>query len=80
MFAFPVVPVAYASSVVPVRYRALYELNPLVPLFEGARTALLTGHAPDPASLGYPLTAGAAVSVLGAVLFRYAEPFFAESV
>ncbi|HEU5261107.1 MAG TPA: ABC transporter permease [Gemmatimonadales bacterium] len=73
-------PVAYASSVVPDRYRVLYDLNPLVALFEGARSALLAGRAPELATLGYPLAVGGALLVIGAVLFRHAEPFFAESV
>jgi lipopolysaccharide transport system permease protein len=73
-------PVAYASSVVPERYRVLYQFNPLVTLFEGARSALLTGRGPDPAGLVYPLAVGVGLVGVGAVLFRYAEPFFAESV
>ena len=73
-------PVAYASSVVPAQYRVLYEFNPLVALFEGARTALLTGRGPDPAGLVYPLVIGIGLLAVGALLFRYAEPYFAESV
>lgn len=73
-------PVAYASSVVPDRYRAAYDLNPLVALFDGARSALLAGRAPDPATFGYPLAVAVAVLLVGAALFHYAEPFFAESV
>ncbi len=73
-------PVAYASSVVPARYHELYQLNPLVSVFQGARAALLTGRAPDLASLVYPAVAGVVLLAGGALLFRYAEPFFAESV
>lgn len=73
-------PVAYASSVVPARYQGVYALNPLVALFEGARTALLSGRAPDSAAFLYPLGVGVALLAAGAALFRYAEPFFAESV
>ena len=73
-------PVAYAASVVPAQYRVLYDFNPLVALFEGARSALLSGAAPDPTRLVYPLVVGVGLVAVGAVLFRYAEPFFAESV
>lgn len=73
-------PVAYASSVVPERYRTLYAINPLVALFDGARGALLAGRAPDPGSLFYPLAVGVTLLAAGTLLFRYAEPFFAESV
>ena len=73
-------PVAYASAVVPERYRALYALNPLVALFDAARGALLEGRSPDPATLAYPLAVGVGLLAVGGLLFRYAEPFFAESV
>jgi len=73
-------PVAYSSAVVPERYRTLYALNPLVGLFDAARGALLQGRSPDPATLIYPLTVGLGLVAVGGLLFRYAEPFFAESV
>ncbi len=73
-------PVAYASAVVPERYRALYALNPLVGVFDAARGALLQGRSPDPATLIYPLAVGVGLVAVGGLLFRYAEPFFAESV
>ena len=73
-------PVAYASAVVPERYRSLYALNPLVALFDGARAALLQGRSPDPATLLSPLAVGVGLLAVGGLLFHYAEPFFAESV
>jgi len=73
-------PVAYARSVVPDQFRALYGLNPLVPLFDFARAALLGRGTLDPASLWYPLGAAVILIAAGIVLFRATEPYFAESV
>lgn len=75
-----VTPVAYAASAVPERYRTLYDLNPLVGVFEGSRAALVGSRAPDIAALGYAAAVGAVLLVVGFLLFRRTEPFFAESV
>jgi lipopolysaccharide transport system permease protein len=73
-------PVAYASSAVPARYRSLYDLNPLAPIFDAARSALLLGRAPDPATLVYPLVIAVGFLMAGTLVFRTMEPFFAEAV
>jgi homopolymeric O-antigen transport system permease protein len=73
-------PVAYASSVVPAAYRRWYDLNPLVALFDAARRALFGGQAPAVGALVYPALVGGLLLVAGALVFRYAEPFFAEAV
>jgi len=77
MFASPV---AYPSSMVPERWRALYALNPMVGVIEGFRWALLgTDTAPG------PLVAVSAVMALvllvsGAFYFRRMEKTFADVV
>ena len=73
-------PVAYARDTVPPKLRALYDLNPLVALFEGARTALLNRTAPDLVSLLYPVAVALLVLVAGVLVFRRTTPLFAESV
>jgi len=73
-------PVAYAASVVPAPYRRWYDFNPLVALFDTLRRALFGGAVPGPGALGYPVVVGGVLLVAGALVFRYAEPFFAESV
>ncbi|MGH7537265.1 MAG: ABC transporter permease [Gemmatimonadales bacterium] len=73
-------PVAYADSVVPDRFRALYNLNPLVSLFDLARAGLLGGDKLDAAALWYPLVAAVAFLAAGVLVFRATEPYFAESV
>ena len=73
-------PIAYASSAIPARWQAIYQLNPLVALFDSARDALLRGTWPSMSALLYPLAAGLACLAVGLVIFRTTEPYFAESV
>lgn len=71
-------PVVYPASIVPVRYRALYALNPMVGVIEGFRAALLGTHV-------FPwrdVAVGGGVALLlltwGALYFSRAERFFAD--
>ena len=73
-------PVAYARSVVPPQFQTLYNLNPLVDLFDLARAALLGNRALHPAAMLYPLAVGLVLLAIGALVFRATEPYFAESV
>ena len=73
-------PIAYPSSMVPERWRALYGLNPMAGVVEGFRWALLgTGHAPGPLLAVSALTAGALL-VGGLFYFRRMERTFADTV
>lgn len=73
-------PVAYPSSLVPVRWRSLYGLNPMVGVVEGFRWALL-GNAEGPGPL---LLVSAFVSAIllagGLFYFRRTERTFADVV
>lgn len=73
-------PVAYSRSIVPASYRWLYDANPLVALFEGARAALIQGQAPGLASLAYPVAVALVCGLAGIVVFRRTAPLFAETV
>lgn len=73
-------PVAYAKSVVPAQFKALYDLNPLVGVFDLSRAALLGSGALDLSVLWYPLGVGIGLLLLGTWIFRMTEPYFAESV
>ena len=73
-------PVAYARSAVPPRFLTLYNLNPLVSLFDLARAALLGTGPVHFEAMWYPLGAGLVFLAVGVVVFRAAEPYFAESV
>jgi lipopolysaccharide transport system permease protein len=61
-------PVAYPSSLVPVRYRWLYGLNPMAGVIEGFRWAL-TGHGQPPGALLLASAGAVAVLLLGGLFF-----------
>ena len=73
-------PVAYSSTLVPARWRALYGLNPMAGVVEGFRWALFgKQQKPDPLLV----VSVAAVMVLligGLVYFRRSESTFADLV
>jgi lipopolysaccharide transport system permease protein len=73
-------PVAYPSSIVPERLRAVYGLNPMTGVVEGFRWALLgKGQAPGP-MLWVSTAAVAAIFVGGLFYFRRMERTFADVV
>ena len=73
-------PVAYSSSLVPERWRALYGLNPMAGVVEGFRWALLgTGQTPGP-MLAVSVAVVLLVMVSGAFYFRHMEKTFADVV
>jgi lipopolysaccharide transport system permease protein len=73
-------PVAYPTSLVPVRWRWLYGLNPMAGVIEGFRWAL-TGHGQPPGAL-MVASAVAVVAILvgGAVFFQRMEGTVADLV
>ena len=77
MYASPVV---YPASVVPERFRALYELNPMAGVIEGFRWALLGTPAPDPVTLAASGIVVAGLLVGGLVYFKRQEPALADLV
>jgi lipopolysaccharide transport system permease protein len=73
-------PVAYPSSIIPARWRALYGLNPMAGVVEGFRWALL-GTAAAPGATILVSTAVVVVLFLGGVFFfRRMEHAFADVV
>jgi lipopolysaccharide transport system permease protein len=77
MFATPV---AYPSSLVPEKWRALYGLNPMAGVVEGFRWALLgKSHAPGPL-LGVSVAAVVALLIGGLRYFKKTESTFADIV
>jgi len=73
-------PVVYASSAVPERFETWYRLNPLVGIFENVRRVLIMGTAPDWATLVYPAAFTLIALPAALLLFKRAEPYFAETV
>ena len=73
-------PVAYPSSLVPARWRALYGLNPMAGVVEAFRWALLgKTHGPGPL-LAVSVAVVAAMLVGGLYYFRRMERTFADLV
>ena len=77
---FFVTPVSYPSSLVPERWRTLYQLNPMTGVVEGFRWALVG----SPEATGNALAASVAVVALmvaaGVIYFQRLEKTFADVV
>ncbi len=73
-------PIAYPSSLLPVQWRALYSINPMVGVVEGFRWALL-GTDTQPGPMLLVSTIAASMLLLGgAYYFRRMEKTFADVV
>lgn len=74
-------PVAFTSSQVPEKWRALYLLNPLVGLIDGFRWSILGSAAPlDVASVGMSAAVTATLVWIGVKYFRRVERGFADVI
>jgi lipopolysaccharide transport system permease protein len=73
-------PVAYSTSLIPSRFRFLYELNPMVGVIDGFRWALLGSSAPPIGALALSVI-GTVVILTGSLLyFRNVERGFADVI
>jgi lipopolysaccharide transport system permease protein len=72
-------PVAFSSSLVPDRWRWVYNLNPAAGLIDGMRWALLDGPSPGP-QLAVSVGSLFLLLVSGAMWFRTAERVFADAI
>ena len=79
-FAMYVSPVAYAVSVVPMRLRATYFLNPLSGLLEAFRWSLLGTGNIQWAYVAYSIVVVVGVFVAGAFMFKKMERKFADVI
>jgi lipopolysaccharide transport system permease protein len=77
---FFITPVAYPSSIIPERWRALYGLNPMVGVVEGFRWALLDTAAAPRATVGVSVAVVIILFVGGVFCFRRMEHAFADVV
>jgi lipopolysaccharide transport system permease protein len=73
-------PVAYSASVVPEKWRSLYNLNPLAGIIEGFRWALLGSQNPPIVSLLSTTAVVLALLYGGIVFFKRMERTFADVV
>ena len=77
MYASPVV---YSVRIIPVRWRALYSLNPMVGVIEGFRWAVLGKEHPDFLVMTVSTIAVIALLVGGLIFFRRMERTFADVI
>jgi lipopolysaccharide transport system permease protein len=78
--AFYATPIAYSASAVPERWRGLFMLNPLAPLFEALRFSLLNEGRPSLGGIVYSLLAAASAFLVGSLFFKQAEREFADVI
>jgi lipopolysaccharide transport system permease protein len=77
MYATPIV---YPASKIPLRWRGLYALNPLVGFVEGFRWSTLGRSTLDPSMLLYSVAITLVLFVSGAFFFRRTERTFADVI
>jgi lipopolysaccharide transport system permease protein len=77
MYASPVV---YAVSLVPVEWRLLYSLNPMVGVIEGFRWALLSTGNPDFGVMTVSTVVTVGLLFAGLVYFKWMERIFADVI
>lgn len=73
-------PVVYSSGFVSGNYAQLLSLNPMAPLVEGARTALLGAGSFTPSQLLFPLLFSILLSIAGLVVFNRVEKNFIDTI
>lgn len=71
-------PIFYPATLVPSRFRWLIAVNPFSHLVEAFRDAFFRHTLPSTGTIVYLATFALAVAILGSVLFRRAEPHFAD--
>src|SRR5439155_1419946 len=80
-FGLFVSPIAFTTTNVPERWRALYALNPMVGIIEGFRWSILAGAIPlDARVVGTSVVVTAACVWLGVTYFRRSERSFADVI
>jgi homopolymeric O-antigen transport system permease protein len=77
---FFLTPVAYPASLVPERWRTLYELNPMVGVVEAFRAALLGTSVPLAHAMTLSLLVTSLLLVTGAFYFRRVERTLADEL
>jgi len=78
MLAFFLTPILYDTSIVPERYRALYQLNPMAYLIDAYRAVLIRGVRPHLAALAVVGVVGVVQLRVFYLLFRRASTSFVE--
>jgi ABC-type polysaccharide/polyol phosphate export permease len=69
-------PVIYSLDLIPIRYRWVFKLNPLLYVLNGFRLSIYYGILPSPASAALSLACGIVALALGFAVFRRYEKSF----
>ena len=77
MFATPI---AYPLKVVPASLLPIYLLNPMTPIIDGYRRAILHGQSPDVQGLLIASVVTLVVLTIGYSFFKRAEATFADVI
>jgi homopolymeric O-antigen transport system permease protein len=77
MFATPV---AYPISVIPDWLRPVYLINPMAPIIDGYRRALILGVHPDLGALGVSAAVTVMLAATGLAIFKRVEGTFADVI
>jgi lipopolysaccharide transport system permease protein len=77
---FYMTPIFYEASSVPPSLRPFYRLNPMAPMVDAYRAALIRGEWPSAASLLSLTVVAVAVLVVGVIWFRRASYRFADEL
>ncbi|MEG1705445.1 MAG: ABC transporter permease [Clostridia bacterium] len=80
MVWFYATPVLYSASMVPEKWRALYNLNPMVKIMEGYQSILYSKQCPDLKWLAIMFGISCITLVIGYLVFQKAQRRFAEEV
>jgi lipopolysaccharide transport system permease protein len=73
-------PIAYATTLIPERWRVFYSLNPMVGVVEGFRWALLDSTVLDVPSMLISVAAVAVLFIGGLIYYRRMEDSFADVI
>lgn len=79
-FGIFISPVGFGSSVVPERWRGLYELNPLVGVIDGFRWAIIPGQPISLSAVALSTITAMVLVVTGVWYFRRMERHFADVI
>jgi lipopolysaccharide transport system permease protein len=73
-------PVIYPSSILPANFKFIFELNPLIGIFECFRYGFLGAGAFKPLMLLYSLLSAAGIFLLGSLIYNKVEKDFMDTV
>jgi lipopolysaccharide transport system permease protein len=73
-------PVLYPQELIPNKWLAIYNLNPMAPILSAYRNTLLYGVAPSWTSFTYAIIVSVLVFVIGLLFFKHRSRYFADVI